>query len=235
MLRTRWPRHDANACRRKARERRSDRLATIWQRLKTWTLCGTSRRRPVRQLCLGPNVAHQAGPERCPPGRRGAAPTSCPPQSPGRSLRHLTSPAASWVIRRPLVAMALVALLSVACEGEQAATPPAATSSHLIVVGPNPAPLQMRGRCARCGYPTAHRRGPGREHVLLRQGSLSAHQHSPDEGKNADIRSPGRRSHRQGRWGRGTIRRQKRSSRRGRRRASITKRGPNPCPLIRPR
>ena len=86
-------------------------------------------RRPVRQLCLGPNVAHRAGPERCPPGRRGAAPTSCPPQSPGRFLRHLTSPAASWVIRRPLVAMALEALLSVACEGEQAATPSAATSS----------------------------------------------------------------------------------------------------------
>jgi hypothetical protein len=54
-LRTRWPRHDANSCRPKARERRSDRLADPFgQRLKTWTLCGNSLSRPVRQPCLGP-------------------------------------------------------------------------------------------------------------------------------------------------------------------------------------
>jgi hypothetical protein len=126
-----------------------------------------------RPASLGSNVAHQGGEERLA--------TSCPPQSPGRSLRHLTSPAAGWVIRDPLVAMALVALPSVACEAEQAATPPAATSSPSHRGRSQPSAFANAWPLCRCGYPSAHRREPGREHVPLRQGSLSAHQHQAKE------------------------------------------------------
>jgi hypothetical protein len=78
--------------------------------------------------------------------------------------------AAGWVIRRPLVPMARVALLSVACEGEPAARHQVRPRPHLIVAGPNPASLRRCGRCARRGYPTDHRREPARARVLLRQG-----------------------------------------------------------------
>jgi hypothetical protein len=162
-LRTRWPRHDASSCRPKVRERRSDRLCRpIWAATEdmdfVWYFSG-------RRLCP-PALLR---PERCLPGRRGAARNVVPSSEP-RAPPAADLGAAGWVIRRPLVPMARVALLSVACEGEPAARHQVRPRPHLIAAGPNPASLRRCGRCARRGYPTAHRREPARARVLLCQG-----------------------------------------------------------------
>jgi hypothetical protein len=110
----------------------------------------------------GPNVANQAGEERLA--------TSCLPQNPGRSIRHLTSAAIGWVIRRPLVDDAFGALLSAASEGEQAATPPTATSAPSLGGWFQPSASANAWRCAQCGCPTAHRREPGRSTFCFARG-----------------------------------------------------------------